>query len=66
MRLWVNFPSSRHLGTYDEVRAEAEALLAAGGHSGRLQIQVSENVPHHAWRTSFAAIADAIDDFGVP
>jgi hypothetical protein len=66
MRLWVNFPSSRHLGTYDEVRAEAEAILVAGGHSGRLQIQISENVPHHAWRTSFAAIADAIDAFGVP
>jgi hypothetical protein len=65
-RLWVNFPSSRHLGTYDEVRAEAESILGAGGHSGRLQIQISENVPHAVWRTSFAAIADAIDDFGVP
>jgi hypothetical protein len=66
MRLWVNFPSSRHLCTYDEVRAEAEAILAAGGHTGRLQIQISENVPHHAWRTSFAAIADAIEAFGTP
>ena len=53
-------------GPEPQVRAQAEDLLAAGGHSGRLQIQVSENVPHHAWRTSFAAIADAIDDFGVP
>jgi hypothetical protein len=66
MRLWVNFPSSRHLCSYDEVRAEAEAILAAGGHTGRLQIQISENVPHYAWRTSFAAIADAIEAFGAP
>jgi hypothetical protein len=66
MRLWVNFPSSRHLGTYEQVRADAEAILATAGHSGRLQIQISENVPHDVWRTSFAAIADAIEDFGVP
>jgi len=66
MRLWVNFPSSVHLRPYDEVRAEAEAILAAGGHTGRLQIQISENVPHGIWRTSLPAIVDAIDAFGAP
>jgi hypothetical protein len=65
-RLWVNFPSSVHLRSYDEVRAEAESILAAGGHTGRLQIQISENVPYHVWRTSLQAIADAIDAFGAP
>ena len=66
MRLWVNFPSSVHLCPYDGVRAEAEAILAAGGHTGRLQIQISENVPHQVWRTSLPAIADAVDAFGAP
>jgi hypothetical protein len=66
MKLWVNFPSSVHLRSYDGVRAEAEAILAAGGPTGRLQVQISENVPHYAWRTSFRAIADAIDAFGPP
>jgi hypothetical protein len=65
-RLWVNFPSSVHLRSYDEVRAEAEAILEAGGHTGRLQIQVSENVPHGVWRTSLPAIIDAIEAFGTP
>ena len=65
-RLWVNFPSSVHLRPYEGVRAEAETILDAGGHSGRLQIQVSENVPYHVWRTSLSAIADAIEAFGVP
>ena len=65
-RLWVNFPSSVHLRAYDEVRAEAEAILSAGGQSGRLQIQVSENVPYAVWRTSLPAIVDAIDAYGVP
>ncbi len=65
-RLWVNFPSSVHLRPADQVRAEAEAILAAAGHTGRLQIQISENVPLEVWRTSFPAIADAIDAFGAP
>jgi hypothetical protein len=55
-----------HLRPYDAVRAEAEAILAAAGHTGRLQIQISENVPHHVWRTSLPAIADAICAFGRP
>ena len=66
MRLFVNFPSSLHLCTYDQVRAEAEEILAVAGHSGRLQIQISENVPLDRWQTSFPAIADAIEAFGVP
>ena len=66
MRLFVNFPSSVHLRPYDQVRAEAEDILATAGHTGRLQIQVSENVPLDKWQTSFPAIADAIDAFGKP
>jgi len=62
-RLFVNFPSSVHLRSYDEVRAEAEYILEAGGHTGRLEIQFSENVPYDVWRTSFQAIADAVDSF---
>ena len=66
MRLFVNFPSSVHLRTAEEVRAEAENILAAAGHTGRLQIQVSENVPYGVWRTSLPAIAEAIAAFGAP
>ncbi len=62
-RLFINFPSSVHLRSYDEVRAEAEHILNAGGHTGRLEIQFSENVPYYAWRNSFQAITDAVDAF---
>jgi hypothetical protein len=64
MRLWVNFPSSCHLRDYDGVRRVAERILEEDGRSGLLQIQVSENVPKDAWRTSYVAIADAIDAWG--
>jgi len=66
MRLWINFPSSVHLRPAEGVRAEAEAILAAGGHTGHLQIQISENVPLNCWRTSLPAIVQAINAFGKP
>jgi hypothetical protein len=62
-RLFVNFPSSVHLRPYEEVRAEAENILEAGGRTGRLEIQFSENVPLEVWRTSFRAIVDAVEAF---
>jgi len=63
MCLWVNFPSSCHLRDYAGVRAVAERILEEDGRSGFLQIQISENVPKGAWRTSCRAIAAAIDAF---
>jgi hypothetical protein len=65
-RLWVHFPSSVQLHQPEEVRAMAETILAAGGHTGRLQIQISEDVPPHIWRTTFPLIADAVECFGPP
>jgi hypothetical protein len=59
-RLMVNFPSSVHLRTYEEVRAVAEEMVRVGLPTGRLEIQISENVPYTRWRTSFKAILDAV------
>jgi hypothetical protein len=66
MRLFVNFPSSCHLLPPDQVRETALRLLEEGGWTGRLQIQISENVPKGAWRTSYKAIAEAIAEYGAP
>ncbi|MCX7598622.1 MAG: hypothetical protein N2512_07100, partial [Armatimonadetes bacterium] len=63
MRLWLNFPSSVHTRDPDTVYAVAMDILEQAGRTGRLQIQVSENVPSDAWRTSYPAIAKAIADF---
>ena len=65
-RLFVNFPSSVHLRPTDQVRAEAKNILAAAGHTGRLQVQISENVPFTVWRASMPAIAETIEAFGAP
>ena len=60
MRLGVNFPSSLHLAPEADVYEAACEILSQGGHTGRLQIQVSENVPPDRWRHTYAAIIRAI------
>ena len=60
MRLCINFPSSVHLAEPPEIFRCAEQILAEGGHTGRLQIQISENVPAGLWRKSFPEIVRAI------
>ncbi len=66
MRVMVNFPSSVHLAEPKVIRATAEGLLAEGGSTGRLQIQISENVPPGRWKVSYPEIVKAIETFGRP
>ena len=66
MRVFVNYPSSVHLQSPQEIYDQAGELLEQAGHTGRLQIQISENVPPGGWRKSFPEIVRAIRDFGRP
>ena len=63
MRICLNFPSSVHLQDEDAIYRAAEQILEEGGRSGRLQIQISENVPPNVWRKSFPQIVKAIRAF---
>ena len=64
MKLGMNFPSSVHLRKPDEIYDVARDILRQGGRSGRLMIQISENVPRNVWRQSMPPIVRAIHDFG--
>ena len=64
MRLWVNFPSSVHLARPEVIYRTARDILDQAGHTGRLQIQISENVPPGRWKVSYPQIVRAIEDFG--
>jgi len=66
MRLWVNYPSSVHLLGPEEVYQQAHRILAEAGHTGLLQIQISENIPPGVWRQSYPQIVRAIEEFGAP
>jgi hypothetical protein len=63
MRLGMNFPSSVHLQSEEKIYETAMEILHQGGASGRLQIQISENVPPGLWRKSYPVIVKAIDDY---
>lgn len=63
MRVAINYPSSVHVTPPDNIYRETMQILHEGGGSGRLQIQISENVPPGVWRTSFPPIVQAIEDF---
>lgn len=65
-RVFLNFPSSVHVAEAAAVFDAAREILAQAGHSGRLEIQISENVPPGAWKRSFPEIIRAIDNFGRP
>ncbi len=63
MRLMINFPSSVHITEEENIYRAAMQILEEGGRSGRLQIQISENVPPGVWRKSYPMIVKAINDF---
>ena len=64
--IMLNFPSSVHICDSDTIYRTAMEILEQGGRTGRLQIQISENIPPGRFRTSYPAIAKAIHDFGDP
>lgn len=66
MRLFVNFPSSVHLKQPEIIKKRTQEILKAAGHTGRLQIQISENVPPGVWEKSLPIISQEIDEFGKP
>ena len=64
MRICINFPSSIHLKESKVIYDVTTEILKQGGHTGRLQIQISENLPPNAWKRSYPQIVKAIHDFG--
>ncbi len=64
--LMLNFPSSVHIREEKEIYRVASEILDQAGRTGRLQIQISENVPPGVYKKSYPAIVRAINDFGDP
>jgi hypothetical protein len=64
--LWVNFPSSVFMQSEEQIREKTNEILNSAGHSSKLQIQISENIPLDRWRSSFPIIVEEIERFGKP
>lgn len=62
-RLLINFPSSVHLKSPSEIYEKAMEILSQGGKTGRIWIQISENMPPGVYEKSYPEIVRAIKDF---
>jgi len=58
--LWINYPSSGHLGTREQIREQTRDLLHQAGEARGLILGITEDVPADKWRMSLDAIADVL------
>jgi hypothetical protein len=64
MALGVCFPSTVHMYDEQAIYDMTIQLCEESGRSGKLQIQISEDMPKGAWRKSYPQIIKAVADFG--
>jgi len=60
--IWLNFPSSQHLKSDDQVRQITLDLLDQGGTADGLLVGVTEDVPEDRWQSSCRAILDGLEE----
>ncbi len=61
---WINYPSSVHLKSPEEIERDTIALLQDAAPATRLLVGVTEDMPKHCWQTSAVAISDALVKHG--
>ncbi|MBD3184477.1 hypothetical protein GF312_19495 [Candidatus Poribacteria bacterium] len=62
--LWINYPSSIHIRSDEEVEAETVKLLKESTPGDRLIIGITEDIPANRWHGSMLAISRAINKHG--
>jgi len=62
--LWINFPSSVHLRSNQDVELETIKLLRESAPGNRLIIGITEDIPPHRNKESLLTISKAINEYG--
>lgn len=62
--LWLNFPSSVHLGTLADIEATTRTLIAQAAPGDRLIIGITEDIPADRWQQNMLTVARVIDADG--
>ena len=60
----INFPSSLHLRTYDEIKKLTFSLIEEAYPGDRFIVNITETVPVDVWQESFKAINEALIEYG--
>lgn len=61
--LWLNFPSSVHLKTDEEVEEATLELLGQVDNTDGIIMGITEDIPENRWRDSCRAIMNGLDKF---
>lgn len=62
--IWINFPSSVHLSTPEEVEAVTREILRQAAPGNGFLIGMTENMPARCWPQSMAAIGRVLNKYG--
>lgn len=59
--LWINFPSSVHLASVEEIKRTAQEIVELGMQTNRVIIGITEDIPEDRWQESLLAISAAVN-----
>ncbi|MGI6209430.1 MAG: uroporphyrinogen decarboxylase family protein [Anaerolineae bacterium] len=62
--LWINFPSSVHLESIQEIEDMTRRILREAAPGDRFLIGITEDVPEDRWQENFAAILRVVNSEG--
>jgi len=62
--LWINYPSSVHLRSEEEVYQMTCQMIDEDGGAQKLIIGITEDVPEDRWQGNFLAISRAVREHG--
>jgi len=60
--LWINFPSSLHLATIEQIKKTTRELIEAARGTNRLIIGITEDIPEDRWQGNLLAISEVINE----
>jgi hypothetical protein len=60
--LWINFPSSIHLSSHEEIAQTTRCLVEDAKPGNRFIIGITEDIPEHRWQQNLVTIMDAIEE----
>lgn len=61
--LWINFPSSLHLKTHQEIEATTRQMIEESLPDKRFIIGITEDIPEDRWQGNLLAISKVINEF---
>jgi len=60
--LWINFPSSVHLSSFEDIKRTTRELIQTASDTNRLIIGITEDIPEDRWQKNLLAISSVINN----